>query len=133
MAKKENIAALRKELRKLGIKLSRKKKAGNIHVDLIIEGQQIAVIIDPCTNGCGCPEHYEGQRPANQEAPSSGPEPDNSPWGQTPTQCMARMERENHRLQELGWNVIRIWEHDMDRSVDYVVEIILEKMGVEKR
>jgi DNA mismatch endonuclease (patch repair protein) len=110
----ELLEILKRELEANGVGFDLTVEVMGVPVPLAIPELRMAVFIDDCRNGCGCPEHY--RRP---EA--------NEPWPSI-TQCMARMEAENHKLAEAGWTILRFWEHDVDRSVEGVVERILQEM-----
>ncbi len=107
------LAMLDAELEKNGIKHSLNVVVLGIDIPIALPEVKLAIFIDPCNDGCGCLEHY------------TAPEKDASAWPPDPTQCMARMERENHRIREAGWSVIRFWEHDVDRSPEAVVGEII--------
>jgi len=107
------LGLLESELEKNNIRHSRETKILGIDVPIALPEVKLAIFIDPCNDGCGCPEHYTAS--------------EGDPTMPDITQCMASMERENHRLGEAGWSVIRFWEHDVDRSPEAVVgEIIAE-------
>jgi DNA mismatch endonuclease (patch repair protein) len=120
MAVKSYLRALKKELNKQDIKFEQNKTIAGIKVPISFPASKVLVMIDECSDGCGCPEHY--QQPENED----------SPWGPGPTHCTARIERENHRLGEVGWKVLRFWEHDVDRSPESVAEQIFMELGMSR-
>ena len=117
------LRALKDELKGENVEFREGRRVVGVKVPIAFEAQKLAVFVDPCTNGCGCPEHYEGLKPVKDASPDV-----ESPFGPDPTQCQARMERENHRLIDAGWKVLRFWEHDVDRNVDEVAEHVFEAL-----
>lgn len=67
--------------------------------DIVFPGRKIAVFIDGCF-WHGCPEH--GSWPAN-----------NAAWWESKLKANLERDRDTTaRLQEIGWTVVRIWEHE---------------------
>lgn len=121
-----------------------------VRVPISFPAQRLAVFIDPCSGGCGCPEHYLGMIENDKDEPydanaslegsaAFGPGADGqanigdaqgapSPFGPDPTRCSAHIEQENHRLADAGWKVMRFWEHDVDRSPDEVARRIYDEL-----
>lgn len=80
--------------------------------DIVFTKQKVAVFIDGCF-WHGCPEHYIAPR-ANSEF-----------WADKVAGNEARDRDTDHRLFELGWTVLRFWEHEDARVVARQVESIL--------
>ena len=119
---------LKEELKKGGLAFTEDEVVAGMRVHIAFPKEQLAVFVSLCSEGCGCPEHYMALQPPEEEAPSD------TPWGKTPTQCQARLERETHRLEDAKWKVLRFWEHDVDRDIDAVVdEIRLELEDLQYR
>ncbi|MFH0816291.1 MAG: DUF559 domain-containing protein [Methanobacteriota archaeon] len=94
-----------------------------LRVPISFPAQKLAIFVDPCADGCGCPEHYEGMRERPEDSPNVA-----EPFGPEPTRCSAHIEQENHRLADAGWKVMRFWEHDVDRSPDEVARQIYDEL-----
>ncbi|MFK0101404.1 very short patch repair endonuclease [Streptomyces sp. NPDC091040] len=68
--------------------------------DLVFTKARVAVFVDGCF-WHGCPEHH---RPATTRNPEF--------WRDKIEVNRSRDEETNRRLSEVGWTVIRIWEHE---------------------
>ncbi|MDP9225115.1 MAG: very short patch repair endonuclease [Actinomycetota bacterium] len=79
------------------------------HADIVFPKQKIAVFIDGCF-WHGCTEHYTAPQ-ANAEF-----------WRKKVLGNRSRDNDTNERLTELGWLVLRFWEHE---AASAVVEVIL--------
>lgn len=91
---------LRSTLETLGLKigLGRRTPAGK--ADLVLLGRKAAIFVDGCF-WHGCPHHYVRPR-------SSTPF-----WDAKLAANVARDRRQTKKLRALGWNVIRLWEHEV--------------------
>ena len=76
--------------------------------DLVFPGPQVAVYVDGCF-WHGCPAHYS--RPGSSEGF----------WSAKLATNVARDRRQTLALEEVGWTVVRCWEHDVWQDVDVVV------------
>ncbi len=96
--------ALRAELRRRGLRLSRRKLPGS--PDFVIVGARggVAVFVDGCF-WHGCPEHC--RMPATNR----------SYWERKIARNRARDARVDRELRALGWRPMRIWEHSVRASV----------------
>ncbi len=93
---------LRKHLHALGRRFRVQLKVDGLPrrtVDIAFPRQRVAVFVDGCF-WHGCAEH--GTRP------KTNPEW----WDWKLARNQARDDDTNHRLTELGWRVVRIWEHE---------------------
>ncbi|WP_255407842.1 very short patch repair endonuclease [Collimonas sp. PA-H2] len=73
--------------------------------DLVFVSAKIAVFVDGCF-WHGCPIHGE-QPKTNQRF-----------WSEKINKTKLRDQQVNAQLVELGWSVIRYWEHDIERNID---------------
>ncbi len=79
--------------------------------DLVFAGPKVAVFIDGCF-WHGCPEHYS--------RPRTRPEF----WADKLRLNVARDRKQTLELEQRGWIVVRVWEHDVTTRVDLVVSWI---------
>ena len=76
--------------------------------DLVFPRSKVALFIDGCF-WHGCPHH--GVRPkTNRQF-----------WADKLKKNLKRDERTNRELREIGWKVIRCWEHDIELRLDKLV------------
>lgn len=71
-------------------------------------GRQVAVFVDGCF-WHGCPEHYEPPHSSSQY------------WATKLSSNIERDGRQTRQLESLGWQVIRVWEHEIQTEIDRVV------------
>lgn len=76
--------------------------------DIVFTGPKVVVFVDGCFWHC-CPRH--GARPRTNGVF----------WAEKLERNRARDAAITKRLEEDGWAVIRIWEHEVRESVDDVV------------
>jgi len=83
--------------------------------DLVFTRQRLAVFVDGCF-WHRCPIHYQ--------APTTNA----YFWETKIAKNVDRDERVNSELREIGWTVLRIWEHeikkDLDGSVNKVISVL---------
>ena len=79
--------------------------------DLAFSGRKVAIFVDGCF-WHGCPEHYT--RPVRNAAF----------WSRKIERNLCRDRKANQNLADLGWGVIRIWEHEIPQDLDSVVRRI---------
>ncbi|HEX5454730.1 MAG TPA: very short patch repair endonuclease [Stellaceae bacterium] len=88
--------------------------------DLAFPGARLAVFVDGCF-WHGCPEH--AVRPRNNA----------DFWAKKLARTRERDAEITGRLREQGWTVLRLWEHEIDRSADAaaatVAEAVLAAVG----
>jgi DNA mismatch endonuclease (patch repair protein) len=78
--------------------------------DLVFTRAKVAVFVDGCY-WHGCPQHH---RPSNANRGF---------WSKKIDTNRARDQDTNRRLDEAGWRVIRIWEHeDVELAAERIVE-----------
>jgi len=92
---------LRSQLHRLGLRFRRNAPIvdANVRADIAFSRAKIAVFVDGCF-WHACPEH--GTRPRANTAY----------WRPKLAQNIARDRRNDETLRALGWNVIRVWEHE---------------------
>lgn len=102
-------------LRALGLKhgMHYKKLPGK--PDIVFPDKKLAVFIDGCF-WHKCPRHYI--RPATRTAFWTGKIDGN----------VKRDRIVNRKLGKAGWRILRIWEHTMEKSPEYVVSKIRKKL-----
>lgn len=82
-------------------------------IDIAFTRRKVAVFVDGCF-WHGCPEH--GVRPRS-----------NSAWWREKLAANQARDRDTDRLlEEAGWAVVRVWEHE---SVDHAARMVLDVMG----
>jgi DNA mismatch endonuclease (patch repair protein) len=94
--------ALRSALHRLGLRFRLHRKIEGVlrvRPDIVFVSARVAVFVDGCF-WHGCPEH--GTVPKT-----------NREWWTAKLQAnMERDERHTAALQDAGWNVVRVWEHE---------------------
>jgi len=106
---------LRKALWASGLRY--RKHYGKEQIDIAFPHQKVALFIDGCFWHC-CPIH------------GTIPHDNRSYWGPKLKANVKRDRRKNERLTIAGWQVIRIWEHqlnDVDAVISWVSEILIRK------
>lgn len=79
--------------------------------DLVFVSARLAVFVDGCF-WHGCPLH------------GAKPKANATFWREKLLKNVARDEKVNTELQEMGWQVIRFWEHEIDADVYHLVDSI---------
>ncbi len=83
--------------------------------DLVFLRSRLAVFVDGCF-WHACPVH--STRPAtNAEF-----------WRKKIKSNIRRDKKVNRRLEELGWSVIRVWEHEIEENLDDVVRRVSDRI-----
>lgn len=103
--------ALRRELHRLGLRYrvnARPIKAVRRTADVVFTRRKVAVFVDGCF-WHGCPEHYR--------APSAN----STYWGDKRARNVARDLEVNTLLEDAGWCVVRVWEHESPASAAHRV------------
>lgn len=94
--------ALRSELHRLGLRFRLHRKLlprSTRTADVVFPRQRVAVYVDGCF-WHGCPVH--GTWPKR-----------NAEWWRSKIEANIRRDRDTDaRLEELGWLVVRVWEHE---------------------
>ncbi|MFJ4470112.1 very short patch repair endonuclease [Streptomyces sp. NPDC089424] len=81
--------------------------------DLVFTRAKVAVFLDGCF-WHGCPAHHTAAK-ANSAF-----------WADKVARNIARDADSNRRLQEAGWVVIRVWEHEDPQSAAETVRAVVE-------
>lgn len=98
---------LRKALWKAGLRYRLRSRLPG-KPDLVFSSRRVAVFMDSCFFH-GCPVH--GTRPKKNAAF----------WADKLEGNIRRDRQVNDQLRELGWTILRIWEHELRGSMDEVV------------
>lgn len=80
--------------------------------DIIFPGKKIAVFIDGCF-WHKCPQHYIQPKTRSEF------------WENKISDNISRDKKNNNALKKMGWQVIRIWEHDVNKTPDRCVNLIV--------
>ena len=107
--------AVRKALWNLGFRYRIKNKLPG-RPDIVYPASKVAIFIDGCF-WHRCPKHYVA------------PQTRAKFWEEKISQNVARDRRNSVLLKKLGWEVIRLWEHDINDSLDDCVELIVKALG----
>jgi DNA mismatch endonuclease (patch repair protein) len=109
--------ALRSALHRLGLRfrLQRRLLSGSTRTaDVVFPSQRVAVFVDGCF-WHGCPIH--GTWPKR-----------NAEWWRAKIEANVRRDRDTDtRLAELGWRVVRVWEHETSSEAALRVASIVRK------
>lgn len=110
--------ALRSELHRRGLRYRvdhRPEADLRTRADLVFKGPRVAVFVDGCF-WHACPQH--ATQPAS-----------NADWWREKLEAnAARDQRVTQALEDRGWHVIRIWEHeDPDEAADKVEDAVLRR------
>jgi DNA mismatch endonuclease (patch repair protein) len=98
--------SFRRALRKK--KLPYKLHYGKERIDIAIPSSRLAIFIDGCF-WHGCPKH--GHKPKSNKAY----------WLPKLRKNIARDKAKTARLKSSGWKVVRFWEHDINKRLDWCV------------
>ncbi len=79
--------------------------------DIVFPGARVVVFVDGCF-WHGCPEH------------ATAPKTNRKFWSKKLKANKDRDLRVTHELEEMGWTVLRFWEHEVKQDVGAVVSII---------
>lgn len=86
--------------------------------DIVLTKVRLAIFVDGC-QWHGCPQHYVR------------PRSNNAFWEKKLRVNFERDLRQTNELRNLGWSVLRIWEHEIFEDLKSVVEkIVLAISGV---
>ncbi|MFB7461402.1 very short patch repair endonuclease [Streptomyces sp. NPDC056188] len=108
--------ALRRAVHALGLRYrvaARPLPAMRRTADLVFVRAKVAVFLDGCF-WHGCPVHHT-------VAKLNG-----AFWAEKVAANKARDEDTNHRLQEAGWTVVRVWEHEDPQAAAHRVRVVVE-------
>jgi DNA mismatch endonuclease (patch repair protein) len=86
--------------------------------DIVFSRKKLAVFIDGCF-WHGCPECGDGRAPASNTGY----------WSAKRAGNRARDERRTRELQQMGWTVLRLWEHEVFKKTEECVLRIEAALG----
>jgi len=112
--------ALRSALHAEGLRFRLHRRIEDITGDIVFPRSRVAVFVDGCF-WHGCPKH------------ATYPKTNKDYWLPKLAKNKERDERQTKRLQESGWKVIRVWEHDCSPPASRVVSRIVKACLVEGR
>lgn len=99
---------LRKALWRKGLRYRLKSELPG-KPDIVLSRYKVAIFVDGCF-WHSCPEH------------GSLPESNTSFWKKKIARNVERDHEVNALLEQNGWRIIRIWEHEIKQSIEKVVE-----------
>ena len=110
--------ALRREVHRRGLRFfvdrAPLRELARRRADLVFPRLKVAVYLDGCF-WHGCPEHHSVSK-TNAEF-----------WATKVANNRARDEDTNRRLEEAGWTVIRVWEHEDPAVAAAEIKAVVEK------
>lgn len=112
--------ALRSALHRRGFRFRVDYKLPGLRrrADIVFPSERIAVFVDGCF-WHGCPEH------------GTWPKANSEWWREKIRTNKSRDADTNRRLNELGWLVIRVWEHeDSIRAAGSIAEVVARRREV---
>lgn len=123
LSRTENMARIRSQntrperllyeaLVEAGVPVERHLKTPHCRPDLVIADRQIAIFVDGCF-WHGCPKHYV--RPGSRE----------DFWAERLRMNVERDRRQTLAMEQAGWTVVRIWEHEVFTELPVVVARVL--------
>lgn len=86
--------------------------------DVVFSRKKLAVFVDGCF-WHGCPECGDGRTPSSNKRY----------WNAKRAMNRARDEKRTRQLQEMGWRVVRLWEHRVMKAPHECVAEIAELLG----
>lgn len=81
--------------------------------DLVFHGRKLVVFVDGCF-WHRCPAHY------------TPPKSNRDFWEEKIRKNVERDERINSQLHDMGWRVLRIWEHEIKQDINGCVKKVIE-------
>lgn len=84
--------------------------------DIVIPGARFALFVDGCF-WHGCPEHYVRPRSRNEF------------WDAKLRENVDRDRRQTLALENAGWRVLRVWEHEISEAPTSVLERAMAAIG----
>lgn len=110
---------LRKALWKAGFRYRVKSNLPG-RPDIVFTGKRVAMFVDGCF-WHGCPEH--GEIPASNTAF----------WSKKISDNIDRDRRTDTRLRAMGWQVVRVWEHEVNTRLDDVLDRVVAALSESAR
>ena len=88
--------------------------------DIVFVKHKIAIFVDGCF-WHGCPEH--GVRPKTNS----------SFWDKKIQGNIERDKKNQQKLEEMGWTVLRFWEHEIEKNVLWISKKLEEALSKKKK
>jgi DNA mismatch endonuclease, patch repair protein len=113
---------LRRRLYKLGFRGYRVNAKLPGSPDIIFTKAKLAIFVDGCF-WHGCPKCY------------SLPKENIDFWKSKLNNNLKRDKKVNQQLSDMGWQVVRFWEHSIEKNIDDVIvkiSVLLKNAGVDK-
>ncbi|MER6626299.1 very short patch repair endonuclease [Streptomyces sp. NPDC000931] len=109
--------ALRRELHRRGLRFRLQRGvAPRCTADLVLPRFRVAVFVDGCF-WHGCPVH----------GPKSFKGPNSDLWAKKIEANRVRDQRNTRAAEEAGWTVVRVWECEIRRSVEFAVTRVISE------
>ena len=102
---------LRNALWKRGFRYRKNYRLPVAKADLVFLRHRVAIFIDGCF-WHGCPDHYVRPRSRSEF------------WEEKLRENVLRDRRQTLKLEEVGWRVVRVWEHQVFTDLAGVVDRI---------
>lgn len=102
---------LRRALWRAGLRFRLRRPVSQVRPDLVFVSARVAVFIDGCF-WHGCPTHYVRPR-------SSG-----TFWARKLAENVRRDQRQTRVIEQMGWRVCRVWEHQVFEDQEAVVRLV---------
>ncbi|MED4909389.1 very short patch repair endonuclease [Brevibacillus centrosporus] len=109
-----------KALWKRGVRFRKNEKSLPGKPDLSIKKYKLVVFLDSCFFH-GCPEHF------------IAPKTNADYWVPKIDRNKRRDQEINALYNEMGWKVMRFWEHEAKRNLDDVVDSIVKAIGEQRQ
>lgn len=106
---------LRSALHRVGLRFRIHRRDLPGAPDIVFTSARVAVFVDGCF-WHGCPIH------------GASPKTNEEFWASKLTRNKQRDREVDCQLAELGWNVIRIWEHEVRKDLSYVVTNMQQRL-----
>lgn len=111
--------SFRKALHKRGLRFFLQRRIEKVTVDIVFPVAKIAVLIDGCF-WHGCPIH------------ATYPKTNTAYWLPKLAKNKERDDRQTRRLQEAGWLVYRVWEHECLPASESIVDVIAKEVTLRR-
>ena len=98
-----------------GYRYRLQQKTPGGRADLVIRSRKLALFVDGCF-WHGCPEHYVRPRSSN------------SFWDKKLNENVTRDRRQTLKLENEGWRVVRVWEHEIAEDPEAALSKIVEAL-----
>ncbi|MFA4817425.1 MAG: very short patch repair endonuclease [Parcubacteria group bacterium] len=111
---------IRKELWKAGFRY-RKNVSGYLgKPDILLKKYKTVIFVDSCF-WHGCKKH------------GSMPQTRKKFWKEKIEQNKERDKEINKHYKKIGWKVVRIWEHDMDKNLQKTIDWVIDNINQQRQ